>query len=474
MLGRRWWLLLVVLVAVLGVVKAHIGGQTASAPPNIVLIQIDTLRQDHVGCYGYQRPTTPNLDRFARSGVTFRNAYSVTSWTLPAVTSLLTGLLPSRHGVRAIGDLLPPTIPSVARILHLNGYRTAAISANFAFVNPGDAFPEGAPHLGQGFETFQVLWQQADPTDREAETIMGKLIRTVRADGVTSKMADFLRTTPEPFFLFTLQIDPHYGYEPPEGYRFFEPVALNSTVSGYLQDGIQLRDPLSPDDLQHLVNLYDGEIRYADEMLGDFLASLDESGMADRTVVIILADHGEAFGEHGRMLHGQSLYDNTLRIPLMVRGPSIPAGVVVDGLVSITDIMPTVLELADLPPQSDLDGRSLASAWRHPHGQNDRTLLFELDNELELLNGPRLHSRAVREGDWKLIASLDGSRELYNIAQDPGEINNLAATKPEIVSHLSAALPGASELAPTPEARPTLGEAEKERLRALGYGTGSD
>jgi arylsulfatase A-like enzyme len=447
----------------------------ADVAPNIVLIQIDTLRADHVGCYGYRRATTPNLDRFARAGVQFRNAYSTTSWTLPAVASLFTGLLPSRHGVRAVGDVLADFTPTLALGLQQNGYTTGAISSNFAFVNPGPNYPDPPLHFRQGFDTFQVLFQATRTDDREGELIFGQPIRTARADAVTGKMDEFVRLSNEPFFLFALYIDPHYGYDPPPDYaRLFEPHPTHSHVTGLMQDVLQLADPLSPEDIQHLVNLYDGEVRYTDELIGDFLAALDDSGAADRTIVVILADHGEAFREHGRMLHGQSLYENTVRIPLLIRGPGIPHGTVVDQPVSITDVMPTLLDLAGVPAPKGIDGQSLVPTWKGATQNTERSLAFELDNEPDLLNGAREHARALRQGPWKLITSINDKAELYDLATDPRETHDLAAAGADVIRNLRVALVNATRAVSTPAVHPTLTDAEKERVKALGYGTGPE
>jgi arylsulfatase A-like enzyme len=445
--------------------------------PNVVLIQIDTLRADRVGCYGYSRPTTPNLDRFARTGVQFRNAYSVTSWTLPAVVSLLTGLLPSRHDVVDRASVLPDSTLTVSHILHDRGYNTAAISANFSYVHPSLSFPKPPLHLGQGFDTFRVLWRRADITDREGEIVRHQRVRTVRASAVAKKMKEWVFTAAEPFFLFAVYIDPHYGYEPaPQYAQLFEPVPMKTLLTGFMQDFPQLAEPFSAADLTHMSNLYDGEIRSVDDAIGGVLAALDEKGIAGRTIVIILSDHGEEFRDHGRMLHGQTLYEESVRIPLLMGGPGIPQGVVVDEPVSIMDVMPTVLELAGLRAPTGIDGRSLISTWRNPGGPASaaapRALVFELDNEPVTLNGPRPHSRALRQRNWKIITGPRNDLELYDLAADPGETHNLAATSPQEVARLRAALDRQMRsVTTTPRPLPTLSETDKERLRALGYAT---
>jgi arylsulfatase A-like enzyme len=460
----------IAVAAALLVVVRDVHWGAAQRGPNIVLIQVDTLRADHVGCYGYQRLTTPHLDRFARSGVQFRNAYSVTSWTLPALVSVFTGLLPSRHGVTAIGHLLPDTTPTLAHILRDRGYATGAISANFAFVRPSDSFPKPPLHIGQGFDTFQVLQTLASPEDREAEKVMGRYIRTVGAATVTKKMAEEVRRNRVPFFLFALYIDPHYGYVPPRKYAaLFEPTPSDGRVSGLMRDVGQLIQPLAPEDLGHLVNLYDGEVRNVDEQIGNFLTMLDESGEGPRTIVVIFSDHGEEFGEHGRMLHGQDLYQECMRVPLLIRGPGIPRGVVVEQPVSIMDIMPTLIELAGATTPQGIDGRSLVQAWQDPHRVVPRTLMFELDNELQLLNGPRRHLRGVSRDKWTLLTSLDGSTELYDAGLDPKETHDVSADHPDVVARLRAALTQPEGAAATPRPGATLRDAEKERLRALGY-----
>jgi arylsulfatase A-like enzyme len=440
-------------------------------PPNIIILQIDTLRADHVGCYGSARPTTPALDSFARDSVRFRNAYSVTSWTLPAVASLLTGLLPSHHGVRATGDLLPDGVPTLALLLRRNGYHTAAISANFAFVRPTDSYPKPPLHIGQGFQTFLVLSQQTNQSDGEAEPALGTLIRTVRADRVTAEVKTFLHATHAPFFLFAVYIDPHYGYEPPPKYAArFEPVPLLSHVTGSMRDVAQLAGPLADTDVTHLRNLYDGEVRYVDEHVGALLAAVEDAGLGANTIVVLLSDHGEEFADHGKMLHGQTLYEESIRVPLLIRGPGIPAGRVIEEPVSILDVMPTVLRRVGVAVPQGLDGRDVSGALQDPSTVAPRDVLFELDNELELVNGPRRHTRALREEGWKIITSLDGGMELYDLTNDPAEQHNLANIHPDIVTRLSGALAQQAPLPSSPPARPTLSTAEQERLRALGYG----
>jgi arylsulfatase A-like enzyme len=475
----RWTALVIALIATAAFLALARDERPPAAQeePNVVVLAIDTLRVDHVGSYGYARPTTPNLDRFARAGVRFQNAYSVSSWTLPAVASLFTGLLPTRHGCYADGRLLDDDIITLARVLHEHDYMTAAMSANFTYVNPGITYPTPPLHLGQGFDTFQVLWDPATETDGEGGIVLGQLIRTVRADSLTRRMKDFLRDPREPFFLFALYIDPHYGYEPPGDYaRLFAPPHSEAKVTGLMKDVSQLAKPLSAADVVFLQSRYDGEIRFVDEAIGDFLTELDESGAAEHTIVVIVADHGEAFLDHGRMLHGQTLYEETVRIPLMIRGPGIPRGVVVDEPVSIMDVMPTVLDLAGLPAPEHLDGVSVTSTWRDRWtglarrlwgGEPPRELVLELDNDEDLLNGRREHTRALRRGRWKLIASLDGKQELYDLADDPHERENVASSNGTVAAELRAVL-ARSAPAPT-NVPPSLGEAERERLRALGY-----
>ena len=442
---------------------------------NIVVLMIDTLRADHVGCYGYARPTTPSIDRFAGSAVTFANAYSVSSWTLPAVASLFTGLLPSRHGTRAEADLLPDSIPTLARLLHQRGYSTAAMSANFFFARAPDNFPAPPLHLAQGFDIFESPRLLADANDGEAVVILNWRLRTVRADAVTNRLIELLHKQRHPFFLFGLYIDPHYGYEPPPAYAsLFEPAPIASAYTGLLNDMPHLATLPAGTDLAHLINLYDGEVRYADEQVGRFLAALDAAGLADKTVVVILSDHGEEFADHGRMVHAQALYEESVRIPLLIRAPTLPRGVRIVERVSLLDLMPTLLHLAGLDAPAGIDGRSLETTW-DTQGRDSppapRQLLFELDNELTLLNGPRPHARGLSDGAWKILTAPGGAAELYNLATDPGERHDLAAEQPAELARMQHLLTAALARAPAPAPTRELTDVEKERLRALGYGT---
>ncbi len=444
-------------------------------PTNVVLLAIDTTRADRVSSSGYGRATTPNLDRFARQGVRFSNAYSVSSWTLPALASLLTGLWPHHHGAYADGLVLPDDSSTLASVLHDNGYKTAAVSANFAYFHPKPRRRDG--HFAIGFDSFQVMAKIGSESDRECELMFGRMMRTVRADDVTSRVRDFVLGTREPFFVSALYIDPHYGYAAlPDYAGMFATPGISPTVSGFMRDSEQLAHPLTADDVTFLSDEYDSEIRYVDEYIGDLVRTIDESELSSRTIIVVVADHGEEFAEHGKTLHGQSLYEESIRVPLLIRGPGVPAGVTVEHPVSIIDVVPTILELTGLPVPGNLDGVSLGPLWethwwdawgRRKEPETPRDLLFELDNGTELLNGPRTHTRAIRRGDWKLIQSLDGRQELFNLADDPGERDNLAEGRAQIVATLGNALRGAAPAVET-EAVP-LTEQEQERLHALGY-----
>lgn len=408
----------------------------------------------------------------------FDRAYSVSSWTLPAIASLFTGLLPSRHGANDRGLTLTDDALTLAELLQARGYRTAAFSANFSYVQPSDTYPQPPLNLGQGFDSFHVGWQLADESDREAEVIRDHYVRTVRAPTLGEQVEKLVAETSTPFFGFVLFIDPHYGYEPPPEYvQMFATPGIESRLTGYMRDFPQLIEPLSADDLTFLRDRYDGEIRITDDAIGSILKSLEKRGILDQTMIIVLSDHGEEINDHGRMLHAQALYEESVRVPLIFTGPNIPAGVTVDEPVSITDVMPTILATARAQIPTGLDGRDLALLWR-PGLRNalrrwwqagSWPVIMELDNEQVTLNGPRPHQRAVVRGRWKLIVSPQGQVELFDLEADPRETNNLASDNSAVVQQLQSILAAHAKSAPEPRARPTLSQQDKERLRALGY-----
>ena len=314
----------IAIVLVIFSVLSGCGGiQATRAQPNILLVVLDTVRADHVGCYGYDRNTTPNIDAFAREAVVYRNAYATCSWTLPACTSLLTGLDCETHGVTGQNKVLDSETPYLPD--NLTGYVCGAFINNPSFLTKGTGYARG----------FDEFWH-AELSSENLEELLTQGAIDPDDSVVVNRAIPWLRSTTQPWFAYVHMIGPHTPYRAP-----VEP------------------EQFGTDD----VDLYDGKLRYADRELGRLLAEVPPD-----TVVIITSDHGEEFGEHGGKFHGRELHDELLRVPLIIRMP----GVVPRrewGIVGLDRVAPAVLS-GELPEtggtvRADLEVRTLAGKLKY-------------------------------------------------------------------------------------------------------------
>ena len=405
---------------------------------SVLLMSIDTLRADHLGCYGYGRDTSPNIDRLAREGVLFRQAVSASTWTLPSHASMFTGLLPSRHGAVRRGFTTPlrPTFDTLAELLWDQGYRTAGFTGG-GFVLLG---------LDQGFERYT---NPGADTDKVAI-----LARTV--EHTESWMRDHRAV---PFFAFFHTYAVHMPYAPPEPYRaMFAPPPPSGPSAAF--------------DVPGLVGLYDGEIRHMDAVVGGLLDRLrNDRELAQRTCVILTADHGEEFEEHGALFHDHAkVYEELARVPLIVWCPSrFAGGRVIDQPVSLVDLLPTVLDIAGVSIPDGVAGRSLTPLLR---GDTlpERVTVTEVHASVEATDPWEGWVRAFRTSRYKVIESTrDGGRQVFDLHADPRETRDIGL-EPPVRAELAAALQSTPLPGPTAPARPaTPDQATLERLRALGY-----
>ena len=402
------------------------GPPKVAQPLNVLLISIDTLRADHLGCYGASAVETPAIDRLAAEGVRFENAFSPVPLTLPAHWTVLSGLQPWRHGVVDNGMTLPPpTTPMtpLAERFAAAGYDTAAFVAAFVL--------HRSFGLNRGFATYDdgpsadVALEQAFHATAPADERVGRALAWLRRD------------RQQPFFLWLHLFDPHAPYEPPPSFR-----------------ALYAERP------------YDGEIAFVDTQVARLLAGLERAGLTGKTLVVLLSDHGESLGEHGEQTHGVLLYDATLRVPLLLSLPGVlPAGIVRRDPVTLADVAPTVLALAGLEPTPGVDGVDLF-APRSEKGE--RPLAAISESPRRRLGWAAL--TAVREGPWKYI--LAPRPELYRIVDDPRELTNLLAAEPGRAGELDSAARRVvgllhDRLATGSAAEP--GIEERSRLAALGY-----
>ena len=415
----------------------------------IVLVSIDTLRRDHVGAYGYRAPTTPRLDALAREGLIADDAVSVSSWTLPSHLSMLTSVDPAVHGGTDMRHGFGGSVPTLPGLLRAAGYTTQAVTSHL--------YVSAVYGLDQGFDRLDFH------QDRRATDVANRAIDLVDRFG------------DRPLFLFLHFYDPHWHYDPPEAMRALFDRPYSGSITGRWGDfSARTPDSVSPADLDHLLALYDGEIRYTDDEVGRVLDHLARRGALRSTLVLVTSDHGEEFLEHGSWEHRKTLYEEVIRVPLIAHWPGV-APRRETAPVSLLDVAPTILAWAGVPPPPSFQGRSLLA----PLGPGDREAYGETDHTVDGSHKLFLRAGARR---WKAILSLDASgksvrgEEWYDLAGDPSE--KASAPPPAAAAEAiraRALLRWKAGRAKESAARPVcLSEEQKERLRALGYVHSSD
>jgi arylsulfatase A-like enzyme len=472
-------------------VRQRVGGDaaTAGAPAQgVILVQLDTLRKDHLDAYGYERPTAPVLRGLAGEGTVFQNAISQTSWTKVETPSVLTSLYPTTHGVYQIPDRLPASATTIAEVFRQGGYATLSYSSV--------VFTGQFTNLHQGFEELH-----------EGESTAGRAgprgAKTARE--YVDRLVDWLGDHRDvPFFVYLHFFDPHPPYEPnrpydttwadPKGREEYlrQQEALKKTVGDAF---MAQRGMATPEELRkagidpaayirYSEDWYDGSIRAMDVEIGRLVERLRELGLGERSVIAFFADHGEEFHEHGRMWHGQSIYGELIRVPLILWGPGrVAKGLNVDEPVELVDVMPTLLDLSGLAAPPAAQGQSLrpllakpqaGGGWKHrppvaerqPMGGND------FPNAAE--------SYAIMDGNWKLIHNVvrppeKPEFELFDFYQDPLDRTNVAAQHADIVGRLAKSLDSwhqmakAAKLKPDSELTKGMSREQLEQLRSLGY-----
>ena len=393
---------------------------------DVFLITIDTLRADHVHCYGYDHVQTPSLDQLAKQGVRFTLAFTPSPITNSSHASILTGLLPSSHGVSDFGVPLAASRPTLAETLKKRGYRTAAFIG--AVILDSKAL---APGFDRGFEFYDNF-----PADAESKSRWGRVER--RGMEVVQHAETWLNAHPTgPHFIWVHLYDPHDPYEPPPPY------------SETYKD-----------------RLYDGEIAYADSALGHFLAYLKKQGWYAGSLIVVVGDHGEGLGEHHEETHGIFLYDSTTHVPLLVKLPEQrESGRTVEAQVRTTDIMPSILEVLGVPAPANLDGESL-QPFLVGTGATPRTVIGETEYPLRFGWAPL---RSVRKEGLKFIEAP--KPELYDLPSDPNELQNHYAPWDPKVQKLRKILAelSAKSTAPTRTSAATVSAGTIDELHALGY-----
>lgn len=403
--------------------------ETLPSRPNILLITIDTLRADRLGCYGYEFGSTPMLDELAARGVRFQQASTSVPITLPSHASLMTATYPRVHGVHTNGSSrLSPDATTLAERLHEAGWRTAAFVAADVLARQYG--------LDQGFEVYR---------DDSQANMMGTPDGR-RAGEVTDLVVDHLQDREEPWFVWAHYWDPHTPYDPP-----------------------------APFDRRFSHSPYDGEIAYMDQEVGRLLRWIDESGMGERTIVALVADHGEGLDEHGEPEHGVFLYETTLHVPMLLAGPGIPMGTTVETPIRTIDLAPTLLDLLGLPMDPASQGQSLTPLFLSGSTPVKPTDLF-MESKFGEIHYGWSPLTAIRVGDWKYIHAP--IPELFHLGDDPREIHNLAGSRTDIRDDLQAQLERLLGEMPAPmedlhSPQESMDAAQRRRLATLGYLSGA-
>jgi arylsulfatase A-like enzyme len=454
-----WCVALLALLPLLGVTAC------SRPAPDVIVILVDTLRADRVGS---RRPgLTPFLDSLAATGVTFSNAYSSTSWTNPAVASLFTSRYPSQHHVSTYESVLTADEVTLAERLHAQGYRSLGVVANFRLL---ERF---------GFNRGFDLWVTRTGPASEAGKVSAKRVAKDTFSlydywFAPTRYSRWLRRR-RPVLLYLHFMEPHAPYDPPAHVRTRiagpPPPGVDDAVANAKIVDIQRWDELSPQEVARLEALYDAEVADLDARLARLFDGLRRRGLLDHAIVVFTADHGEEFREHGGLQHGNTLYQESVRIPLIVVGPGVPAGRVVTDRVSLLDIAPTILDLAGLPPEPRFEGQSLTSHFAGARSADIVLQLLPTGQKVDV----RRHAAGLVHDDAKLLVPpKDSGRapELYDLNTDPHETRSnppsIAAQAPTLESLLATRDASLATRAGTAE-RGTLSEAERARLRALGY-----
>ncbi|HSB76864.1 MAG TPA: sulfatase-like hydrolase/transferase [Terriglobales bacterium] len=339
----------------------------ASGSPNVLVVVVDTLRADHLSTYGYSRPTSPYLSQLAAQGTLFQNAIAPSSWTLPVHASLLTGLYPDQHHVDTDASLLGWDYRTLGEEFMARGYRTAAFSANTLLFCRRRGFGRGFIHFEDDFQNFGSSFAQAFYGDLIKHLLFrlqlkADLFGRRSARDINDHALRWMDSDRRPFFVFLNYLDVHDPYRPPEPYlhRYTTMKHPGSRASEHWD----WFEHLTPQQRQGAMDAYDGAINYVDDQISDLMRQMQRRGMDRNTIIAIVSDHGESFGEHGLMTHGNALYWELIHVPLILWAPGrIPEGKKVDVPVSLTSLPATLLEAAGELPHPDFPQPSFARLW---------------------------------------------------------------------------------------------------------------
>jgi len=395
--------------------------------PNILLISIDSLRRDHLSCYAYIRETSPNIDKLAAKGTIFENAVSTTCWTLPSHMSMFTGLYILQHGVHTDKITLNPSIKTVTQYLKEDGYQTHGIFSG-PYLHSAYGFSRGFDEYNDCSNSKKLAKNDVDLTLFESK--LGLMHQTSHMDITSYRIVETFsewfenKKNNKPFFSFIHMWDVHFDYIPPHPYdKLFDPDYKGTITSENFDDNQRINPEMCTRDLEHIIALYDGEIKWTDYNIGKIIDILANAGELKNTVVIITADHGDEFFEHGNKGHAGSLYDELVRVPLIIYNPSLFPHQRNDSHVSLIDILPTILDARGLEVPEYVQGQSLIKVAKETRKENRKHLL---ENRCGL--------KSVRTRNWKFIYDVPKKIPYYfDLYNDPKEIYSLIPLKEPII-----------------------------------------
>jgi arylsulfatase A-like enzyme len=393
--------------------KKHV---VPSKAKNVVLIVIDTLRSDHLGCYGYERNTTPNIDRLAEKSALFERSYSHCSWTMPSIASMFTSLHPRDHGVAEWCNPLDRKYLTLVEHLKANGYHTEAFVGH-TVLKKRFGFDQGFDHYDSS------ILKKSHPH------------QTISSEYITDRAIKALDTrVTQPFFMWLHYFDPHRDYYSHEGFEFGETE----------------------------IDKYDSEIAFTDHHIGRFLDHLKSLGLYKNTIIMIVADHGEEFGEHGGKYHGPTLFEEVVHVPLIVKVPRFSRQRIKNVVIGM-DLAPTLLKLLGMDVPAEFKGKAIPTARRRFVPKGDRTVVLETFHS-------NVAKRAIIRDGWKLIQDLiKDNWKLYDLKNDPKEKRDLVKDRPQKTEAIRTELTEFYKNPPTEAVKNKLSEEQIENLKGLGY-----
>jgi arylsulfatase A-like enzyme len=419
------------------------GVSGANHAPNVLVIIVDALRADHLSTYGYSRETSPYATKLASQGVLFQNAIAATSWTLPSHASILTGRLPHETGADRPDGSVDQSMPNVAESFRRRGYRTAAFSANWWFFARRLGFGPGFVH----FEDFASVSSAIAQTNlgQRIQNLLLKLgvlqaaIGRARAEQINGRMLHWLDRGTGPFFIVANYMDVHEPYLPPlDCFHRFSKLAR---PEGQVFIGNPQMDHLTPPQIQNEMDAYDASIYCLDGQIAALVRALQKRQLMSNTIVVFTSDHGDGFGEHGLMSHGNSLYRELVHVPLIMVGPGIPAGTVVEHPASMMWLAPSLLSLTGASTQP-FPGPAMNVAWTGASQPLWPDPVSELAQMYQDANAPNYTSAllSVVTARWHLIAGGPKGEELYDRGGDKAEAHNLAGANSAVSQMLRGEL----------------------------------